>query len=162
MALEMERYDNDLLVRAAAQDAWRASQNDRQEAYLNALAEDTDGRLRSAAPDGRFGPWGLGDSHWPLAEGSLNTFLSQEAKQGGLRKIVESHRSFQADHSVISCEAGRSYVQEVVGDEILDFEQPCHKKTPGMCIGVLERQGTLQAAHLIVDGLHEVRSGGGG
>ena len=87
------QYDAGPAIREAAKNQWR----------LARLSGDSVG-----PPPGNIegvGPWGLGDSFWPLSEQKLRNWMRDlpESKEGGVRPIADVFRQWQvATHSLCS------------------------------------------------------------
>lgn len=143
-------YDADPSLRQAALDTWRARHIARR-----AAAAMTPPAMAAPQqlPQG-FGPWGLGDSYWPLSEERLRHFLLTNTQAGGIRQAALAHRHWQDQGCMVTCVAASSASK--LGEDA-PLAAACAHKHPGKCVGHLQAHELLKEADLIASGLHSIR-----
>jgi hypothetical protein len=147
MRVMCQHYDNDLMIRSSAMDNWKAANVRRRDAEVCEPAASP-GSVAS------HGMWGLGDGMWPVCEPKMDTFLKEHSTHGGIRKLVSTHRAWQANNCVVSSFTSKSSSPASLPGQ--DFA--CGQKHPGKCRGRVAEAGLTKVVDQITTGLHGVRS----
>jgi hypothetical protein len=118
-------YDGSQLVQDAARDAWRLHKASRASQALQCPTKC----LQTKWDDGNgYGPFGMGDSFWPLGERHLQEWLNTHTKEGGLREVTAEHKDWQRTHLSLG-----DNVNLPDGFVLQRPFKTCYQRHPGMC-----------------------------
>ena len=135
-------YDADHGLQQLARDAWMD--------HRLRMVADSSVPPRPRVVSSGVGPWGLGDSFWPVSEDVVRSCLHQHTKCGSIRDLACKHKEWQAEHLVVGDNP------DLQGLLPSDATRTCNEKHLGLCR--TRDASVYDDALKIAKQLHHIRS----